>query len=47
MLTGRLMTAAEAARAGFINRVVRAADLEAQAVALATTASNNPLTFSE
>ncbi|TMF48569.1 MAG: enoyl-CoA hydratase/isomerase family protein [Chloroflexi bacterium] len=47
MLTGRLMTATEAAGVGFVNRVVRAADLGLEATALASAASNNPLTFSE
>jgi len=47
MLTGRLMTAAEAASAGFVNRVVRGADLEAEAAALAAAGSNKPLTFAE
>jgi len=47
MLTGRLMTATEAAGMGVVNRVVRAADLGAEATALASAASNNPLTFSE
>lgn len=47
MLTGRLMTATEAAGVGFVNRVVRAADLGAEVAALAAVASNNPLTFSE
>jgi len=47
MLTGRLMTAAEAAAAGFVNRVVAGADLESAAGALAAAASNNPLTFAE
>jgi len=41
------MTATEAAGMGFVNRVVRAADLGAEATALASAASNNPLTFSE
>src|SRR2546430_4650224 len=47
MPTGRLMTAAEAAGAGVVNRVVRAVNLQAEAAALATAASNNPLTFPE
>src|SRR5256712_11401638 len=47
MLTGRLMTAAEGAGAGFVNRVLRGADLQAEAAALAAAASNNPLTFPE
>jgi enoyl-CoA hydratase/carnithine racemase len=47
MLTGRLMTAAEAAGIGLVNRVVRAADLGAEATALAAAASNNPLTIQE
>ena len=47
MLTGRLMTAAEAAAAGFVNRVVAGADVESAAGALAAAASNNPLTFAE
>ena len=47
MLTGRLMTAAEAAAAGFVNRVVAGADVESAAGGLAAAASNNPLTFAE
>jgi enoyl-CoA hydratase/carnithine racemase len=38
MLTGRLMTATEAAAAGFVNATVGAADLEAAAVQLARAA---------
>ncbi len=39
MLTGRLMSAAEAASAGFVNATVAAADLEATALRLASAAS--------
>jgi enoyl-CoA hydratase/carnithine racemase len=54
MLTGRLMTAAEAERAGLINAMVKVGKLEAAMVRLATAAanrglgefgSNTPLTF--
>jgi enoyl-CoA hydratase/carnithine racemase len=54
MLTGRLMTAGEAEKEGFVNTTVKAGELEAAAVRLATAASNRgvaefasnmPLTF--
>ena len=50
MLTGRLMTATEAAEAGFVNATVGATGLEAAAVQLAraaatSLASNRPLTI--
>jgi len=42
MLTGRLMSSAEAAGQGLVNRVVRAAELGPAAAALARSASNSP-----
>ena len=44
MLTGRLMSSAEAAGHGFVNRVVDADELEPAAAALAEAASKTPLT---
>jgi enoyl-CoA hydratase/carnithine racemase len=43
MLTGRLMTASEAAAAGFINATVPAAELEAAALSLAAAAATAAL----
>jgi enoyl-CoA hydratase/carnithine racemase len=45
MLTGRLMTAAEAAAAGCVNAVLAAAGVEPAAVTLAAAASNAALTI--
>ena len=45
MLTGRLMTAAEAAAAGCVNAVLPSAGLEPAAIALAAAASNVALTI--
>jgi methylglutaconyl-CoA hydratase len=43
MLTGRLMTAAEMESVGFINATVKAAELEAATVRVATAAANRGL----
>ncbi len=43
MLTGRLMSASEAQTAGFINATVKAGELEAAAVRLATAAASGAL----
>jgi enoyl-CoA hydratase len=43
-LTGRMMDAAEAERAGLVARVIPAADLQAEALKMATMIANMPLT---